>query len=249
MAAIASLSHSYIFDTFKKLGCTAAFSCGRINLSSRDNPHLENNRKAFLQKVNINYKNPVCLQQVHGNKVLLATDKYRGRGVLDYGSAVSGYDAVITRERNLPLAVFTADCLSVFIYDPIQKAAAIVHAGWRPAKENIVGLTLERMKNEFLSRPQDIICGFGPAIRSCCYEVGREFKNYFSHKYLAEREGKIFLDLIGLNYDQLIRIGIPTGNISDCGICTSCRNDDFFSYRKEGVNAGRMMSVMRLKVK
>lgn len=235
-----------LFDSFKEHNCTAAFSCGRLDLGFFNEHNFQGKRKVFLKKLRINFHDLICGQQVHGNRILLATEKEKGRGALEYNSAIPGYDGLVTRESFLPLAVFTADCLPIFILDTKQRLAGILHAGWRGTKDNILKAALYILKQEFSSRTEDIICGLGPGIRSCCYEVGAEFNNYFS-KSLVRRKGKVFLDLAGANLKQLIESGIPEENISDSGICTSCRNKDFFSYRREGLRAGRMMSVIMME--
>jgi len=235
-----------LFDSFREHNCIAAFSCGRIDLGFSNEHNFQVKRKVYLKKLRINFHDLICLQQVHGNRILLATEKEKGRGALEYNSAIPGYDGLITRESFLPLAVFTADCLPIFILDTKQRLAAILHAGWRGTKNNILQAALQILKHEFSSRAEEIICGLGPGIRSCCYEVGAEFNNYFS-KNLVRRKRRIFLDLAGANLKQLIESGIPEENISDSGICTSCRNKDFFSYRREGLGAGRMMSVIMMK--
>ena len=235
----------YSFCSFKKHNCLAAFSCGRLDLGFQNNPDLIKNRGGFLEKLKINFNDLVCLRQVHGNRIFLATKKDRGKGALDYNSAVSGSDGMITVERRLPLAVFTADCLSIFILDMKNMVAGIVHAGWRGTRDNIAYLALKMLQDSFSSRAEDIICGLGPGIRDCCYEVGPEFKNYFSGG-LIERKGKIFLDLAGANLKQMLELGVPEENITDSGICTSCQNKGFFSYRQEGQNTGRMMSLIML---
>lgn len=235
----------YLFDSFKNHNCLAAFSSKRIDLGFQNNPDLKNNRYAFLEKLGISLGDLVCLQQVHGNKIFQAEKKDKGSGALDYGLAIPGYDGIITHHEHLPLAVFTADCLPVFLLDIKVRVAAIIHAGWRGSKDNIALAALEVFKHRFSSEVKDIICGLGPGIRSCCYEVGAEFKDYFS-KGLVRRKGKIFLDLVNTNLKQLLGAGILKENIYDSGICTSCQNEDFFSYRRDGPNTGRIMSVIMM---
>lgn len=240
------LLNNYLFDSFKAQDCIAVFSRGKLDLGFKDNPGLRENRALFLGQLGIPSDNLVCLQQVHGNKVFSAQMKDAGRGAFEYETAVAGYDGLISAENNLPLAVFSADCLSVFMLDTRNRIAAILHAGWKGTKDRIVLGALDIYKNKFNSLPRDIICGFGPCIRNCCYEVGEEFHDYFS-KGLVKRKGRVFLDLARTNLEQLISAGIPESNITDCGICTSCQNRDFFSYRKDGQNTGRMMSVIMVK--
>jgi YfiH family protein len=236
----------FLFDSFKKYDCTAAFSTGRIHLGFDNNPNLKKNRTLFLKPLGINSRRLVCCRQVHGNRVFIAAEKDKGRGALDNSSALSGYDGIITQQAHLPLAVFTADCLSVFLFDVKNRVAAILHAGWGGTRDNVVLSALNILKDKFSSRPKDILCGLGPCIRSCCYGVGPEFGEHFSYG-LAKRKGRFFFDLVGANLRQMLGGGILKRNITDTKICTSCRNKDLFSYRKEARNAGRMMSVIMIE--
>lgn len=237
----------YLFDSFKKYNCIAAFNCDRRDMGFQHNPAIKENRAHFLEKIGA--AGPlglICLQQVHGSRVYLAANKDKGSGASSYASAIAGYDGIATGDRRLPLAILTADCLPVFFLDVKNMAAALVHCGWRGTRDGIALAALDMLKNKFKSRAKDILCGLGPSIRSCCYQVGPEFSDYFSDG-LAKRKGKIFFDLAGANLKQLHAAGILKKNITDSAICTSCRNKYFFSYRREGGRAGRMMSVIMIK--
>lgn len=155
-------------------------------------------------------------------------------------------DGFITDKKNVPIAVFTADCLSVFLYDPKTPAIGMVHCGWRSTKENIVAKAIKLMQERFNVDPKNLHAGFGSSIRSCCYEVSKEFKDYFP-KDLIEKDGKFYLGLAAVNKKQLTDAGLKDENIFPPQVCTFCHNDEFFSYRKEGMDCGRMMSVMMLK--
>lgn len=240
------LLSNYIFESFKAYNCLAAFSLGRLDLGFKNNPGLRQNRALFLGQLDIAAESLVCGQQVHGNVVFQAQSKDAGRGAFEYETAIAGCDGLISVREGLPLAVLSADCLPVFMLDTANRISAILHAGWKGARDKIVLSALDIFKDAFNSRLQDIICGLGPCIRDCCYEVGEEFSAYFSGG-LVKRKGKVFLDQARANMEQLIGGGIAKDNITDCGICTSCRNDEFFSYRKEGQSAGRMMSVIMVK--
>lgn len=204
------------------------------------------NRKDFLSLLQIDYRDLVCAKQVHGSNVEYVREADKGRGALDYNDALAGTDALITDQIGVPLAIFTADCLSIFIYSPMAHAIAMVHAGWKGTKEDISGKTVKAMVKEFGLGPETLRVSFGPAIRSCCYEVGEEFRGYFPGA-VAQNSGRYYLDLAAVNRKQLLESGVEAENISDSGICTSCRNKEFFSYRKEKEAAGRMISVIMLK--
>ncbi|MCU0652520.1 MAG: peptidoglycan editing factor PgeF [Candidatus Omnitrophica bacterium] len=203
-------------------------------------------RRGFLSTAGIDYKAIVAASQVHASNVVCVSEKDKGRGALSADTAIPDTDALITNVKRLPLAVFTADCLPVFLYDPFQKVIGIVHAGWRGSKDKISVKAVQLMCDKFHCSPENLLLGFGPALRSCCYEVGREFKNYFPEG-IIEKGNRMYCDLSGINRRQLLDSGIKEKNISDSGNCTSCKNFKYFSFRKEGDSSGRMISVIMLK--
>lgn len=203
-------------------------------------------RENFLSGIGIDFRNLVCAKQMHGDKVLVVEKSDMGKGAQSYDTAIADTDAFITNVRNLPLAVLTADCLSVFLYDSQNLVVGIAHAGWKGTLRKITANTLDLMRSKFGTNPLYVYVGFGPAIRECCYEVGEEFKGCFK-KGVTQRSGSCYLDLAAINRDQLLDFGVRKENIEDPKICTSCRKAEFFSYRKEAGACGRIMSVIMLK--
>ena len=244
-------THPINYSPFKNLKegkVVSVFSSSEhrnMSLHYGDTSESLNNRKSFLQELGIDYHHLICAKQIHESSVKCVKEEDRGRGALSYEASVPDTDAFITDKKNLPLAIFTADCLSVFLFDPKLPAIGLVHAGWRSTKEEITAKSLLRMQKDFGSRIEDIYVGFGPLIRSCCYEVGEDFKKYFSDG-LIMKEDRFYLDLIKVNKKQVLGLGVREENISDPQICTSCRSQEFFSYRRQGKSCGRLMSVMML---
>jgi YfiH family protein len=204
------------------------------------------NRQDFLSALGIDYQDLVCAKQVHKSQIRYVKEDDKGKGALSYDTAFNDTDALITDKKRLPLAIFTADCLPISLYDPKTSAIGLIHAGWRSTQENIARHAVQLIQEKFNSRPEDLYVGFAPAIRQCCYEVKSELNNLFADE-LIEKDGSYYLDLVGLNKKQLLGSGIKEEHILDCQICTSCQNKNFFSYRREGKNCGRMMSVIMLK--
>ncbi|MDD4954050.1 MAG: peptidoglycan editing factor PgeF [Candidatus Omnitrophica bacterium] len=220
---------------------------GNMSLSYGDTGDSLDSRRKFLSGLGIDYKDLVCAKQVHGARVIYAREGESGKGALSYDNALEDTDALVTDKKNLPLAIFTADCLSVFLYDALTPAAGVVHAGWRSSKENITAAAIKLMQKEFNSRVENIYLSFGPALRKCCYKVSADFKDHFGAEFFSEQNGSYYFDLVGLNKKQATACGIREGNISDCQICTSCSGKEFFSYRKEAASCGRMISVIMLR--
>lgn len=224
-------------------GKAAAGGSGRdmdFNLPADSDRPLSPEQLSYLAEAS-HYPIPAVftIRQVHGSGIVVAAKKD-----LANQPPFPEADGVITREKDLPIAVRTADCLPVFLYDPVQEAIGLVHAGWRGTRERILEKVLAKMVAEWGTRAEDVLAAFGPAIGPCCYEVGEEFQDYFSGD-AVRRDGRIFLDLPKANRRQLTAAGVRPGNIKECGICTSCR-DEWFSYRREGPAAGRHLSWMVL---
>lgn len=192
-------------------------------------------RKEAYKKMGIDPGALVCPSQVHGNTVFVAAGAHAGFSA----------DALTTNRCSLALSILTADCLPVFLFDSSNRAIALVHAGWRGVQKKIIAKTIGRMKDEFQTDPAGLTAALGPALRSCCYEVGPEFKEYFPD-FLDARDGRLYFDIVSAAEAQLIENGVSPSRIQDCRICTSCRNDEFFSYRRQGKSAGRSMSVMEI---
>lgn len=240
----------YLFDNFPVTNLLCAFntrSLGNMSLFYGDTRNVLKSRENFLKELNIDYRNLVCAKQVHGSRVRYIQESDAAKGALFYDNAIADTDALITDKKNVPLAIFTADCLSVFLYDSRTHSIGLVHAGWRSTKENITVKTIKLMEEKFATQPEDLYVAFGPAMRSCCYEVGAVFLDFFSYEYLNKSDGRYYLDLPAINKKQLLVSGVKDKNIFDSRICTACQNAEFFSYRKEGGCCGRIMSVMMLR--
>ncbi len=185
-------------------------------------------------------------------------------------------DTAISSHAGLFLGIQTADCVPILLVDPPRRVVAAVHAGWRGTLARIAVKTLGRMRLEFGTNPEDVLAALGPAIGSCCYEVGPEvaqaFLGQFAHaaewfegpfERLSSGEEpnplpwltmmppghepppeRVQLDLRSANRRQLVDAGMRPRNIAVSALCTACRSDLFFSYRKEGPATGRMMSVV-----
>jgi hypothetical protein len=217
-----------------------------MSLYYGDTTEALDNRRNFLSGLGIDYRDLVCARQVHGSTVKYIFEENKGSGATSYGGSVADVDGFITDKKNLPLAIFTADCLSVFLYDPFVPAVGLVHCGWKSSKERIISKAVKLMQEKFNTKSDTLYAGFGSSIRGCCYEVSGDFKNYFSDG-LIEKNGKLYLDLAQANKSELISLGLKETNIFPPQACTYCNNEEFYSFRKEGPACGRMMSVIMLK--
>ena len=192
-------------------------------------------RGDFLEALGVDPASLVLAKQVHGVNCV----KARREGV---GGFIGEADALWTDEPGIPLGVLTADCIPVFFWNAASQTIAIAHAGWRGLYGTIISRVVEEV---FPGSRRPFQAAFGPAIRKCCYEVGPEFRDSFGPHYRSNLEPQNggFVDLIGVARQQLRACGVQDDQIYDSQICTSCRNDQFYSSRKDK-SGERILSVI-----
>lgn len=186
-------------------------------------------------------KNIFFMNQVHSDMVVIKTDKK---------PSFPKSDGIITPLKGIALAIKSADCLPIFLFDNKNKIISAIHSGWRGAALKIVKKAIKKLEQVFNSKPSDIYAFLGPAINGSCYEVGKEVYEQFS--FLGKRKNdfftrtknnKFYMDLKGINTYILESAGIPTENIEICELCTHCEKD-FYSYRRDSNNSGRNISFI-----
>jgi len=163
-------------------------------------------------------------------------------------------DALVTNLKNVPLLIFTADCVPISIIDNVNKAIGLVHAGWRGTYEQISMKTIEKMQELYNSKPEDLVCIIGPSIGPCCYEVSKDLIDKFVDRFekttdniYESHDESVFLNLWSVNKSILKNSGVKEENIHDMNLCTSCRSDEFYSYRKDDKTLGRIGTILEIK--
>ncbi len=156
-------------------------------------------------------------------------------------------DSLVTKRRDVAVAVRVADCPPLLFFDPANMAVAAIHAGWRGTSEKIAAKTLCVMMAEFNTNPNDILAYIGPAASACCYEIGNDVAGFFENSVISRRAGKMFLDLKKENTAQLLRCGVQRRNIEVSDYCTICERALFYSYRRDGRGTGRMLAAICVK--
>lgn len=187
----------------------------------------------------------VNLRQIHSDVVMRAGgEACSPSGVLGEG------DGLVTNQPELWLGIRTADCAPVILADQAHRAAAVVHAGWRGTVNSILARTLERMKADFGTRPQDLVAAIGPTIGPCCFEVGEEVARQFI-PWWPERtdldSGRAMIDLAGTLRLQLTAAGLEPVNVAAIGECTRCQAGRYHSFRRDREASGRMVSAVRIR--
>ena len=203
---------------------------------------VEQNKKDFCNYLKISDKCFLSPSQTHSANIALAENIK-----LNYPET----DGLLLNSSDIAVFLNFADCTPLIFYDSISNVGAVSHAGWRGTAARIAALTVQKMRKEFGSKPEDISVAIGPAISYCCYNVGEDVYEKLKASVedfsgLSEiRNGDIFVDLKRINARQLKECGVK--NIDIAPFCTCCNNDLFFSYRKENCTTNRHSAVLKLK--
>ncbi len=179
------------------------------------------------------------VRQVHGADLLVATRP----------GSLGQADVLMTEQPGLPLAIFTADCLPIVVYDPPGRRLAMAHAGWRGTVEAAARVAVDALVEKG-GRVETFVAAIGPSIGPCCYEVdapvieklGAAFPRAWRAWVTATGPDKWMLDLWKANLDQLKEAGLSEARVDNPNLCTACRADLFFSYRR-GRGEGRLVAL------
>lgn len=217
-------------NPFPVCGITC-LSCGSMK-PARDN----GNRERVFRRLGLPPESVLALNQTHSRIVHVADSP----SVL---SCFSEGDGMISRNRDLVLSVSVADCMPVYIFDPVSGCFGVLHSGWRGT--GIIRSAFELAFDEWGADPSGFHVLFGPHIRSCCYTVDAERAEYFARTFGpscvsldTERESRLDnwpyrLSLAEANRLLCVSLGVKENHIVDTNECTSC-NGEFGSCRREG---------------
>jgi YfiH family protein len=223
---------------------------GNIGLGSpRDQADAWEMRKLWSAGIGVDPERIVTMGQVHGNDVIRVDASDAGKGARDRGTHVGLGDALITNVPDVVLLTLHADCQPILIVDPVQRAVAAVHAGWRGTVADVGGSTVVAMTREFGSNPADLLAFLGPAIGPQANEVGDEVIEAWlaqaselggeAHSAVLKPGPKYHFDVPQANRLLLRRAGMQDAQIETSPICTRSNTDTWFSHRGHGPNAGR----------
>ena len=239
-----------------RMGGVSKGDCASMSFgfSLGDDPNaVRKNFEIFCSAFGADCKNAVLSQQTHTANLRIVTKEDAGKGIFrerDY----SDIDGLVTNESGLVLVTQYADCTPLAFYDPVKKVVATSHAGWRGTVQEIGARTVELMQSRFGCAPKDILCGIGPNIGKCCYEVDDPVINEInklcyldkSACYTSKGDGKYMLDLSEVNRQILTHSGILPENIDTSGLCTCCHSDLFHSHRATKGKRGTLALMIAL---
>ncbi len=237
----------YLFSTIKG---SAGGEVLDFDHRKGDNPAVRASYEAAADWFGVASSSIFVMRQVHGDDIAVirqSPDRARMRAAL-------AVDGAVTDCAGLVLTVLTADCLPILMADRKRRVIGAVHAGWRSTVAGIAEKAVRTMAAAFGTDPADIWAALGPSIGRCCFEVGPEVVEAvrnalaFADDYIETRGGgKSMLDLVGLNRKALLAAGLPAEAIWSSDLCTYCRDDLFYSYRRQGEGTGRMLAGIMIE--
>jgi YfiH family protein len=238
-----------------RLGGVSAMPKDALSLAGFNDDRAENileNRRRFLKLFSGEWAVAGCWQ-VHGADVRVVANAAEARPAENEKGDTIYCDVIVSNAKGVLAGVKTADCVPILIGDPVSGGFAAVHAGWRGTLAIAAVVGVNRLVQEYGARPEDLCVAIGASAGPCCYEVGTDvidaFTNRFSGASLftSTRPGHAKIDLLRANRAQLESAGVLPDRIHIAPICTMCRTDLFFSYRREKSlhgKVGRLMAVV-----
>lgn len=224
-----------------------------LGVSRGDDPdHVRENYRRFFAAIGGSEQRLAMSNQVHGAAVRTITTADLHDD--PYGKVAYEADGLMTDLPGAALVVYSADCIPILFYDPVRRCVAAVHAGWRGTAAGIATAAVDRMKNVYGCRPEDILAAIGPGICPDCFETHEDVPNAMTsalgtgvlHHIRIKENGKFAVDLKAINAMRLEHAGLDPEHIAVSSLCTSCNPDKFWSHRKLGTNRGSMAAAIQL---
>jgi YfiH family protein len=242
-----------------RIGGVSEMPANALSLAGFNEDAAENileNRRRFLKLFPGQWELAGCWQ-VHGADVRVVQTAEEAKPAENQLGDTIFCDVIVSGAEGVLAAVKTADCVPILLGDPVSGAFAAVHAGWRGTLAGAVVVGVDRLAKEYEAKPEDLRVAIGASAGPCCYEVGSEVIEAFMKRFAdgeklftETRPGHALVDLLKANRDQLESAGVLPERIHTAPICTMCRTDLFFSYRKEKSlhgKVGRLMAVVGRK--
>lgn len=241
-----------------RLGGVSGEHLYSMNLSFSRGDKEENVKENFRRiasAIGFSEENMVFSDQTHTANIRKVTKADCGKGFSrkrDY----KDIDGLITNEPEVVLTTFFADCVPVFLIDPVRRAIGLVHSGWRGTVSKISQAAIRCMQEEYGSQPEEILAAVGPSICQDCYEVSRdvieEFQKHFDQKhwqdlFYAKSDGKYQLNLWKANEIILREAGILEDHISITDLCTCCNSEFLYSHRASKGMRGNLAAFLMIR--
>ncbi len=252
LSAAGGIAHGFA----TRLGGVSTGPCAQLNLglTRHDRPEaVRENYARFCAAVGTDAGSLVMTHQVHQDTVRQAR---RADVLADLFDPIPyEADGLVTNEPGLCLTIYYADCIPVLLYDPVQKAIAAVHSGWRGTALGIVPKAVRELTERYGSRPEDLLAAIGPGIGPCCFETHDDVptamaaqlgEGVLAYITALETPGKFSVDLKGVLTWQLAAAGLSPHHVEVLRQCTGCHPALWWSHRKLGDRRGNQAAMIQL---
>lgn len=235
-----------------RMGGVSEGYCSTMNISTTrgDAPEaVEENRKRLARALGVKVEDFTYTHQTHTTNVAVVREEDRGKRFMET-------DGMVTNVPGICLVTFYADCVPLYFVDPVHKAIGLSHSGWRGTVGRMGQVTLEKMKEVYGTKPEDIYAAIGPSICQDCYEVSgdviEEFQKSFKKSvcpqlFYKKENGKYQLNLWRANQLVLTEAGVAEQKIAVTNLCTHCNPEILFSHRSTGVKRGNLSALLAIK--
>ncbi len=235
-----------------RMGGVSEGYCSTMNISTTrgDDPKaIEENQRRLARALGVRVEDFTYTHQTHTTNVAVVREEDRGKRFMET-------DGMVTDVPGICLVTFYADCVPLYFVDPVHRAIGLSHSGWRGTVKRMGQVTLERMKEAYGTKPEDVFAAIGPSICQDCYEVSgdviEEFRKNFSEfvwsqLFYEKENGKYQLNLWRANQIVLTEAGVEAQNIAVTNLCTHCNPEILFSHRSTGVKRGNLSALLAIK--
>lgn len=216
---------------------------------------VKENYRRIAAAIGFEMESIVTSDQTHTANVRRITEEDRGNGITK-PRPYKDVDGMITNVPGVVLATFYADCVPLYFVDPVHKAIGLSHSGWRGTVAKIGKVTVEKMREEYGTKPEEIYAAVGPSICQDCYEVSEDVAEEFRHAFCPEHWGALFykkengkyqLNLWEANRIVFLEAGIPEDHISMPNLCTCCNPEFLFSHRASKGKRGNLGAFLGIR--
>ncbi len=231
------------------------FATMNFSFTRGDDPeHVRENYRRMADVLGVSEEKMVLSHQTHTTNVRVIHEEDVGKGIArerDYQDV----DGLVTDLAGVTLVTFFADCVPLYLVDPVHRAIGLSHSGWRGTVHRMGKVTLEVMRREYGTRAEDVIAAIGPSICQDCYEVGEDVVREFSETFepddqkrifYQKKDGKYQLNLWEANRLVFREAGVLAQHIHVTDICTHCNPQWMFSHRAQGEKRGNLAAFLSL---
>ena len=229
-----------------------------MNLSfsrgDREEAVWENYRR-IAGAVGFDLESVVTSDQTHTANVRVVTEEDKGRGLIR-PREYQDVDGMVTNVPGITLVTFYADCVPLYLVDPVQRAIGLVHSGWKGTVGKIGLEAVRVMEREYGTDPKNLTAAIGPSICQDSYEVSEDVIEEFQEAFPEEQwenlfyrkpDGKYQLNLWEANRLIFLEAGLGPEKIALPGLCTCCNPRLLFSHRASKGRRGNLAAFLALK--